>query len=170
MRAVVLLAVAYALATRAYELWLTRRNGARLAARGARLVPRDGIGLLAGVHALWFLGLVVEELVTGPSFHAPAARWTCLALFLAAEALRFWCKASLGERFSVRVIVLPGEPLVSRGPYRFARHPNYAAALVLVAALPLALGLVWTPALVVPLKILALARRVRVEDAALAVG
>ena len=167
MRSLVFIGLGYIAATRAHDVWLTRRNTARLLARGGRLVRDDGVGLLVLVHVLWFFGIALEERVLGPTIASPIVRWACLGLFVLADVTRSWCKASLGERFSFRVVTLEGEPLVARGPYRFLRHPNYAAALVLVATLPPALGLVWTSALCVPLKLLALARRVRAEDAAL---
>ena len=62
-------------------------------------------------------------------------------------ALRYWAIATLGERWNTRVIVVPGAPAVTAGPYRFLRHPNYLAVVVEVAALPLVHG-AWLTALV----------------------
>lgn len=166
MRDVVLLAVAYVAAARVFELGLSRRNAARVLARGGRLVQRDGIGALAAVHILLIVALPAEELVLGPGLPADL-RCVALALFLAAEGLRYWTIATLGERWNVRVIVIDGAPRVARGPFRLVRHPNYLGAAVGVAALPLALGLPWTGAALIGPKLWALGRRIRVEEAAL---
>lgn len=160
MRASVLIAVGYGLGMRVFELLWSKRNAARL--DDARLVEDDGMPLIAAVHGLWLAGMLVEEALLGPTIDAP---WL-LGIFVAAELMRFWCIATLGARWNVRVVVSAG-PLVRRGPYRFLRHPNYVAVVVGLAALPLGLGLVVTPAVVVPLKLLALRKRIRVEEAAL---
>ena len=68
-----------------------------------------------------------------------------LAVVVAANALRWWCIATLGPRWTARVIVLPGVPLVATGPYRWFAHPNYVAVVVEGAALPLA-GSAWITA------------------------
>jgi methyltransferase len=67
----------------------------------------------------------------------PWLGWPMLALVLGSQALRWWCIATLGPRWNTRVIVVPGLPLVSRGPYRWLRHPNYVAVVVEGLALPL---------------------------------
>ena len=68
-----------------------------------------------------------------------------LALVVAANVLRWWCIATLGPRWTARVIVLPGAPLVTAGPYRWFAHPNYVAVIVEGAALPL-VGSAWITA------------------------
>ena len=67
----------------------------------------------------------------------PLLGWTALALVVASQALRWWCIGSLGRRWSTRVVVVPGDGLVARGPYRLLRHPNYVAVVVEGLALPL---------------------------------
>jgi methyltransferase len=91
-----------------------------------------------------------------------------LALVVASQALRWWCIATLGHQWNTRVIVVPGLPLVSAGPYRWLRHPNYVAVVVEVAALPL-VHTAWVTALVFTLANAAvLAVRIPVEERALA--
>ncbi|HXT21632.1 MAG TPA: isoprenylcysteine carboxylmethyltransferase family protein, partial [Thermoanaerobaculia bacterium] len=81
--------------------------------------------------------------------------------------LRYWVIATLGERWTTRVLVLPNAPLVAGGPYRWLRHPNYLAVAVEVFALPL-VHTAWLTALVCGAANLAvLALRIRVENAAL---
>jgi methyltransferase len=85
-----------------------------------------------------------------------------------AQALRWWCITTLGKRWSTRVVVVPGLPLVTGGPYRWLRHPNYVAVVVEGFALPLVHS-AWLTALVFTLANAALLRiRIGVEDAALA--
>ena len=77
----------------------------------------------------------------------PLLGWPMLALVLASQALRWWCIATLGRRWNTRVIVVPGLPLVTGGPYRWLRHPNYVAVVVEGVALPL-VHAAWVTALV----------------------
>ncbi len=86
-----------------------------------------------------------------------------LAVFFVAQGLRLWVLATLKERWTTRIIVLPGEPLVRRGPYRFLSHPNYVVVAIELAALPLAFGLVGFAALFTVLNALVLAIRIRAE-------
>ena len=79
-----------------------------------------------------------------------------------------WVIASLGRRWTTRVIVLPGAAPVARGPYRWLRHPNYLIVILEIAVVPLALGLPLF-ALVFSLANAALlVYRIRVENKALA--
>jgi methyltransferase len=97
----------------------------------------------------------------------PWLGWPMLAVVVATMALRYWVIATLGERWTTRVLVLPAVPLVARGPYRFLRHPNYLAVAVEVVALPL-VHTAWLTALVCGVANGAiLAWRIRIEDAAL---
>lgn len=166
MRPVFLLALAYVLLWRAAELALSARNARRVLARGGRRVQGDGMGAIAGVHALWILLLVAEELLGGEPVGTPTLHLTAAGLYVLTELLRLACILCLGERWNVNVVVLD-QPPVRRGPYRWLRHPNYVAVVLGLVALPLALGRPWALA-AVPLKLLALRRRLAVEERALA--
>lgn len=147
------------------ELLRSARNERRLAARGAREHAAGHFPLLVLVHALLPVLLVTEVLVLGAR---PGRTWPLwLAVWLAAQALRYAAVRALGERWTVRIWVLPGEPLVRRGPYRFLRHPNYVAVVLELLAAPLMFG-AWRTALVVSaLDLVALAWRIRAEERAL---
>lgn len=93
--------------------------------------------------------------------------WSCTALFVAAQGLRYWTLRSLGRAWNARAVVDPVLGVVTRGPYRWIRHPNYLAVLIEFSAIPLAVGawrswialtLLHTPVLV---------RRIRDEEALL---
>ena len=164
MRPIFIAALAYLVASRILELVISRRHERRLLQRGGRRIGRDGLGLLIVVHVGWILSLLGEELLA-PHAATASVEIAPAVVFVVAELVRYSCMVSLGERWTAPVIVVD-QPPVSSGPYRFTRHPNYLAVAASVAALPLALGLPFTTAIFTPLKILALARRVRIENRA----
>jgi methyltransferase len=142
------------------ELWLSNRNTRRLLARGAREVGASHYPLIVAVHALWLLTLW---------WLAPGRQvdgfW--LGLYVLLQLARIWVIASLGERWTTRIIVLSDAPLVDRGPYRFVSHPNYLVVVGEIAALPLAFGL-WSVAVLFSLLNAAvLTIRIREENRAL---
>ena len=117
--------------------------------------------LIVGLHAAWLAALWLLG-------HERDVDRLLLAVFLALQVARVWTIASLGRRWTTRVIVVPGARLVARGPYRFIRHPNYLIVALETAIVPLALGL---PAMAIVFSIVNAALliwRIRVENAALA--
>lgn len=116
------------------ELWLARRNTAALLARGAVEVAADHYPLIVALHVAWLATLWL--LGAGAVVHLG---W--LALFAALQLARVWVLATLGPRWTTRIIILPGAPLVTSGPYRWLSHPNYAVVVAEIAVLPLCLGL-----------------------------
>jgi methyltransferase len=98
----------------------------------------------------------------------PALGWPMLAIVVAAQALRWWCIATLGDQWNTRVIVVPGAARVTIGPYRFVSHPNYVAVVAEGITLPL-VHTAWMTALVFSvLNAALLIRRINVENAAMA--
>ena len=151
---------------RLVELVLSRRHERALRARGAVEAGAGHYPLMVGVHTALLAGAAAEVLLLDRPF-LPWLGWPMLAVVAATMALRYWVIATLGERWTTRVLVLPAVPLVARGPYRFLRHPNYLAVVLEVAALPL-VHTAWITAIVCSLaNALVLALRIRVEDAAL---
>ncbi len=98
---------------------------------------------------------------------APSIRF-CLAVFILLQAGRLWVIASLGRRWTTRIIVLPRAPLVASGPYRWLKHPNYLIVALEIAVVPLALGLPVFAAIFTLLNACILYLRIRTENAALA--
>lgn len=143
------------------ELVLARRNTKRLLAAGAREFSAGHYPLIVALHAAW-LGVLW--------FYAPGrpVSLVWLALFAALQALRLWVLATLGSRWTTRIIVLPGAPLVARGPYSLLRHPNYAVVVGEIAVLPLAFGLPIVALVFSLLNAAILAIRIRAENRALA--
>ena len=142
------------------ELWLSNRNSARLLARGAREHAPAHYPLIVALHAAWLATLWLLALPRPID-----GFW--LAMFVLIELARIWVLASLGPRWTTRIIVLPNAPLVRRGPYRWVNHPNYLVVIAEIAALPLVFGL-WQVALIFSfLNAVMLTVRIRQEDRAL---
>lgn len=142
------------------ELALARRNTARLIARGAVEVGADHYPVMVGLHAAWLAGLW-------------AFGWNrsvdhgWLAVYILLQVFRVWTVASLGERWTTRIIVLPDADLVRRGPYRFFPHPNYAVVTAEIAVLPLVFHLTLYAAVFTALNASMLFVRIRAEARAL---
>jgi len=151
---------------RLIELRISRRNVAALKARGGLEVGAGHYPWMVLLHASFLAGCVLEVwLLDRPWLRALGV--PMLALFAAGMGLRHWAIRTLGARWSTRVIVLPGEPLVTTGPFRWLRHPNYLAVAVEVAALPLVHAAWITAVAFSVLNGMLLRERIRVEDAAL---
>lgn len=144
------------------ELALSRRNTARLLAKGAREAGADHYPAMVAMHAAWLGAIAVFG--AGQPVHAG---W--LAVFAVLQALRIWVIATLGPRWTTRIIVADA-PLVRRGPFRYMRHPNYAVVTAEIAVAPLVLGL-WPVAVLFTVLNAAMLRiRIRAENAALNAG
>ncbi len=146
---------------RLVELAVARRNTARLMARGAREVGAAHYPLFILLHASWLAAIAL----TTPLDRQP--NWWLIGVFAVLQGLRIWVVTTLGPYWTTRVITLDDAPLVSGGPFRFVRHPNYWVVCGEIAVLPLAFGdwlvaVVWTV-----LNALLLTHRIRIETSAL---
>lgn len=151
---------------RLLELNTARRNAEWSFDRGGREHGGGHYPAMVLLHTGLLAGCLAEVHYGGRPF-VPAVGWPMLVLALAAQVLRWWCIGTLGPRWNTRVIVVPGLPLVDRGPYRLMRHPNYLAVVVEGAALPLVHG-AWITALCFTLADAQLLKvRLRCENAAL---
>jgi methyltransferase len=149
------------------ELVVSKRNAAWSLERGGVESGQGHFPVMVALHTGLLAAMVVEALVRRPEVPAALA-WSMLALVVASQALRWWCIATLGRRWNTRVIVVPGLPPVTGGPYRVFKHPNYVAVVVEGAALPL-LHACWLTAVgFTVLNAALLTVRIRCENAALA--
>jgi methyltransferase len=152
--------LAFVTIERLCELLLARRNTNALLAKGAYEAAPGHYMFIVTLHAVWLAGLWVL------AWDKPIeSGW--LAVFILLQGLRFWVLATLGKRWTTRIIVLPGSPLVRTGPYRFLSHPNYVVVIGEIAVLPLCFGLVWYALAFSALNALVLAVRIREENSAL---
>lgn len=152
--------LAFVTLQRLVELPIARRNTARLIAAGGQEVAPGHYPLLVALHAAWLASLW---------WLAPLLpiQLPFLFLFLVVELGRVWVLRTLGPRWTTRIIVVPGERLVARGPYKYLNHPNYLVVVAEIAVLPMVFGL-WQVALIFSaLNTAVLTTRIRAENEAL---
>ena len=153
--------LAFALLQRGAELWLAHRNTAPLIRAGAVEVDRAGYKWFVALHAAWLAALVIFV----PPAMPPIG--PLLTVFGVLQLGRVWVIASLGHRWTTRLIVLPDASPVTTGPYRWLNHPNYLIVTAEIAILPLAFAAVAIAVVFSACNGLLLARRIRLEDTAL---
>ncbi|MEO5616953.1 MAG: isoprenylcysteine carboxylmethyltransferase family protein [Candidatus Eisenbacteria bacterium] len=153
-------------ALRLFELGLSARHLPTLRARGAVERGRSHFAGFVALHTLFPLALALEVFSGGAR---PPAFWPWLLVPVGlAEVMRIAAMRALGDRWHVRVWVVPGEPPIRRGIYRWLAHPNYVAVVLEFATLPLLFG-AWRTAIAASLFNAALlVLRLRVEERALA--
>lgn len=148
------------------ELVVARRNAAWAFARGGQEESAGHYPVMVLLHTGLLAGALAEVWLAEPPF-IPVLGLTMLVLALGSQVLRWWCITSLGPRWNTRIIVVPGLPLVQRGPYRWLGHPNYVAVVIEGFALPLVHS-AWVTALVFTVANAALLTvRIRAENRAL---
>jgi methyltransferase len=146
---------------RGSELVVAHRNTRKLFARGAIELAPGHYPLIVAGHAGWLISLWLFGRHHDVSVIA-------LAAYLVLQGFRGWVFWTLGARWTTRIIVVPAEPLISAGPYRYLSHPNYVVVACEIALLPLALNLPWIAGLFSILNAAVLAVRIRAENRALA--
>lgn len=148
------------------ELVVANRNRRITLARGGVEYGQGHYLLVVALHVGLLAGALTEVLVADRPFY-PWLGYPMLAVVLGAQGLRWWCIRTLGPQWNTRVIVVPGLPLVTSGPYRWLRHPNYVAVVAEGVALPLVHTAWLTATLFTALNLPLLWWRIRVEDRAL---
>ncbi|MDQ6932928.1 MAG: hypothetical protein M3160_07105 [Candidatus Eremiobacteraeota bacterium] len=142
------------------ELAIARRNTRALRRKGAYEIGAGHYPLMFALHATWLLTLWLfggnRRLV--PRF---------VVVYFTLQAIRSWVRRTLGARWTTRIIILPGVPRITDGPYRFLKHPNYALVALELPCASLAVGLRWHALVFGSLNLLMLAWRIRAEDAGL---
>ncbi|UCF69207.1 MAG: isoprenylcysteine carboxyl methyltransferase family protein [Acidobacteriota bacterium] len=160
------LLVAAVVLQRLVETHISSRNAHWLLARGGREAGGEHLPAMIIMHAAFLLCCPLEVWLAQRAF-SPLLGFPMLLLFLLAQAVRFWTMRSLGRRWTIRIITVPGLKPVSRGPYRWVRHPNYAVVVLELFSLPL-VHTAWLTALVFGLlNAWVLRVRIRVEEAEL---
>ncbi|MCK9915721.1 hypothetical protein MXD81_41845 [Microbacteriaceae bacterium K1510] len=153
--------VGFLVLQRAVELTLAARNTMRLRAQGAVEFGAGHYPIMVALHAAWLTTLAWAG-------HDRPVDLVWLGVFVVLQVARVWIIASLGRRWTTRVLVVPGTAPVSRGPYRWLRHPNYLVVGLEIAVVPLALGLPWVAVVFTLANTTLLAWRIRIENQALA--
>ena len=154
---------------RLFELRLSRKNERALRARGAQEHAPGHFRAMSALHSSWFFAMLLEVYLLRPAF-SPWLATSMFAVLLGGQALRYAAIKSLGSRWSVRILTLPGSEPVQTGIYRFLRHPNYVGVMLELFALPL-IHSAWRTALVFSLLNAAILWvRIRAEERALALA
>jgi len=154
-------------AERIVELGVSKRNLAWAFQHGGREYGRGHYPAMVLLHFALLVGCIAEVWLFDRPF-LPVLGWTMVVLVLAAQALRWWCITTLGHRWNTLIVVVPGLPLVDRGPYRWLRHPNYVAVVAEGIALPMVHTAWITAVTFTVLNAFLLRVRIRAEEAALA--
>jgi methyltransferase len=153
-------------AGRVIELRLSKRHQRQLADRGAALCPEPVFRAMVALHTGILAGAVIEVIAFDRPF-APVVGVPALLLVVLATALRLWVIATLGMHWNVRVVRSAPLGVVTAGPYRFVRHPNYVAVFVELCALPLVHGAIVTAVAGAVLHAIILQRRILLEESVL---
>jgi methyltransferase len=151
---------------RCFELWLSRRNARWAKSQGGVEYGTQHLVWMKLLHTGFFIGCLAEVWLLSRTFDT----WLgalCLTVALLAQGLRYWAIASLGRRWNVAVIVLPGVPAVASGPFRWLRHPNYLAVVAEGLAVPLMHSAFITAGVFSALNALLLTVRINCEERAL---
>lgn len=148
------------------ELVVSRRHLRVLRARGAYEVGRDHYPWMVAMHTAFLISCALEPWLADRRFSLLVGG-PALVVLVAAQALRFWTIATLGERWTTHVMVVPGEPLTTAGPYRWMRHPVYLAVVAEIASIPLLYSAWITAAVFSLLNLGMLGVRISVENEAL---
>ncbi len=151
---------------RLFELWLSRRNLRLALAEGGRERFPERFWPIALMHGLFLPALWLES--RRRPVRLDGVQLALLASLLSLELCRLSCIASLGRRWNVRIVTVPGSPLVRRGPYRWLRHPNYLIVSLEFLLIPLLLGAPRSLAIFFPANLWLLRGRIKLEERALA--
>jgi len=150
---------------RLVELYLSRRHRQALCARGGREYHAETFPVMAALHALFIASLAVESYPW--RFPLNAFTWGCLVALALVTAGRYWVIASLGENWNVRIVLVPGEPVKRKGPYRVMRHPNYLIIVLEFLLFPLLMRAPVTLAVFSLANVIVLRTRIRLEESVL---
>lgn len=150
---------------RSGELLYARRNARRLLAKGGCEFFPQSYRTMFALHVGFYLALLLEP-------HPWTVPWDkltlfCLVAYLPVQILRYWSIASLGSRWTTRIILIPGSKVVRLGPYRWLRHPNYLAITLEFLIIPLLMRAPWTLLVFTLANLAVLRQRIALEESAL---
>ena len=147
------------------ELMVSTRNERLLRARGAVEPPDPVYPTMRWAYPAVFVAMAAEGALSGPVPRSVVVAG--ISLFAVAKVIKIWAISTLGERWTYKVLVLPGAPLIAEGPYRFVRHPNYVGVIGELVGMALIVGARVTGPLGLVFFSWLLVRRIRAEDQAL---
>ena len=151
---------------RLFELWLAKKNFARLAAQGGREYHSQSYRTILVMHLLFWVCLMTEAWPW--IIPVDILTMACLVTLALLMLLRYWCIVTLGPFWNTRIVVVPGAGPIRRGPYRWLRHPNYLVVSLEFALIPLLMRAPATLFLFALANLVVLRQRIALEEAALA--
>lgn len=148
------------------ETWISARNSRALLQRGAVEIAPALLSIMTLLYGLMYFGSMVEYFFVPRNI---SLGWAVIfaSLYGLAKIIKFWAIASLGSYWTMRVLILPKSEVVTAGPYKWIRHPNYVAVLMEIAATTLIGKSFYTFLVVIVLFSVTLVFRIRQEEAAL---
>lgn len=120
------------------ELQLAKSNEIKLKEKGAQEFGQEHYRYIVLMHSMFFVAFIAEVAITG--FALSSWWWAALLLFMLMQGVRAWTLRSLGPYWNTKILVVPNEQVVKRGPYRFLKHPNYVVVTIELVTLPLIFG------------------------------
>lgn len=150
---------------RIVELIIAKRNEKWMLERGGVEWGREHYKWFIIVHLLFFLSILTEVSLRDNSGFV--MNNYVFALFLLTQAARVWCIQSLGPFWNTKIIILPDRSLISRGPYKYVKHPNYIIVGIELFIIPILFGAYFTAILFPILHISLMTVRIPIENKAL---
>lgn len=149
------------------ELFLSKRNENYLRSQGAIEHDKEGYKYIVIMHNLFFVSLIVEFVLLYRQLNQYWA--VLLIIFICTQLLRYWAIFSLGKRWCTKILVLEDKDLITSGPYKYFKHPNYISVIIEFAIIPLLFSCYFTAIIFSILNLIVLKRRVRIEEKVLCI-
>lgn len=150
---------------RQIELFVAKRNEQIVRKEGAVEYDREGYKYIVLLHAGFFISFLAEKIILNRDLNNYSV--ILFAVFIITQLIRYWAIASLGKYWNTRILVVPGLNLVTNGPYKYIRHPNYIAVIIEIAVIPLIFSCYITAIVFSILNLVTLRRRISIEENAL---
>jgi len=150
---------------RQIELFVAKRNEQIVRKEGAVEHDKEGYKYIVLLHLGFFVSLLAEHFLFKTQFNSYSIIF--FAIFIFTQLLRYWAIISLGRYWNTKILVVPGLNLVTKGPYKFIRHPNYIAVIIEIAAIPLIFSCYITAIVFSVINLITLRRRINIEEKAL---
>ena len=149
----------------AFEARVALRHDRDLRAAGAFEPADDVYGWMRIAYPASFLAMAVEAVLVGARVNGVFVAG--LIVFTLSKVIKYWAIATLGSRWSFRVLVPPASSLIQRGPYRFMRHPNYVGVMGELGGMAMIARAIISGSLSVAVFAVLIAKRIQVEERAL---
>ena len=154
--------MSFVIAQRIAELVIANKNMRYAKSLRGYEVGKEHYPFMVILHVLFLGCLIIETMQKGDLQVKPIPVF--LALFFMAQVIRIWVIASLGKMWNTRIIINPNSKPVTKGPYRYIRHPNYFVVILEIVSLPLSFGAIWTAIIFSGLNLVLLKIRIKAEE------